>query len=52
MLMGFGIFNLVEGIVDHLVLGLHHVNESVPRGQWKYWDAAFLVWGASMLVGG
>jgi uncharacterized membrane protein len=33
LLMGFGIFNLVEGIVDHHLLGIHHVNETVPREQ-------------------
>lgn len=52
MLMGFGIFNLVEGIVDHHLLGLHHVNETVPQSQWIYWDLGFLVWGALMLAGG
>ena len=50
MLIGFGIFNIVEGIVDHHVLGLHHVNETVPREQWIYWDIGFLVWGAAMLA--
>ena len=44
LLMGFGIFNLVEGIVDHQILGLHHVNETVPASQWLYWDIGFLVW--------
>ena len=34
ILMGFGIFNLVEGVVDHHLLGIHHVNEKVPREQW------------------
>ena len=34
ILIGFGIFNLVEGIADHQLLGLHHVNETVPREQW------------------
>ena len=52
MLMGFGIFNLVEGIVNHQLLGIHHVNETVPQEQWMYWDMAFLVWGALMLAGG
>jgi uncharacterized membrane protein len=52
MLMGFGAFNLVEGLVNHQILGLHHVNETVPREQWVYWDVGFLVWGAAMLVGG
>jgi uncharacterized membrane protein len=50
MLMGFGIFNLVEGVVDHHLLGLHHVNETAPREQWFYWDIGFLLWGAAMLV--
>jgi uncharacterized membrane protein len=52
LLMGFGAFNLVEGIVDHQILGLHHVNETAPREQWIYWDMAFLAWGAAMLAGG
>jgi uncharacterized membrane protein len=52
MLIGFGLFNLVEGVVDHHLLGLHHVNETVPRTQWIYWDLGFLAWGAAMLVGG
>lgn len=52
MLIGFGIFNVVEGIVDHHLLGIHHVNETVPPEQWIYWDVGFLVWGALMLVGG
>lgn len=52
LLMGFGLFNLVEGLVDHHLLGLHHVNETVPREQWVYWDVGFLLWGAAMLAGG
>ena len=52
LLMGFGLFNLVEGLIDHQLLGLHHVNETVPPEQWIYWDLGFLAWGAAMLVGG
>ncbi|MES3025683.1 MAG: DUF2243 domain-containing protein [Pseudomonadota bacterium] len=52
MLVGFGSFNLVEGVVNHQLLGLHHVNETVARAQWIYWDMGFLAWGAAMLVGG
>jgi uncharacterized membrane protein len=32
LLIGFGLFNLVEGIVDHHLLGIHHVNETMPAG--------------------
>jgi len=52
MLLGFGLFNVVEGIIDHHLLGIHHVNETVPLAQWIYWDIGFLVWGALMLLGG
>jgi uncharacterized membrane protein len=52
MLMGFGLFNVVEGIINHHILGLHHVNETVPPSQWLWWDLGFLAWGATMLMGG
>ena len=52
MLIGFGIFNVVEGLIDHHLLGIHHVNETVPREHWIYWDVGFLIWGAAMIVGG
>jgi uncharacterized membrane protein len=52
LLLGWGIFNVVEGIIDHELLGVHHVNELVPLDRRIYWDIAFLVWGAAMLVGG
>ncbi len=52
MLVGFGMFNLVEGLINHQVLGIHHVNETVSRDQWIYWDVGFLIWGAAMVVGG
>lgn len=52
VLMGFGIFNLVEGVVDHHILGIHHVNETVPASQWIFWDIGFLLWGFVMLVSG
>jgi uncharacterized membrane protein len=52
LLMGFGLFNLIEGSISHLILGIHHVNETVPPGQWIWWDIGFLLWGAIMLAGG
>ena len=52
ILVGFGIFNVVEGVVNHHLLGIHNVNETVPREQWIYWNVGFLIWGAAMIVGG
>jgi uncharacterized membrane protein len=52
LLIGFGAFNVVEGLVDHQLLGVHHVNELVPAEDRIYWDVGFLAWGAAMLVAG
>jgi uncharacterized membrane protein len=52
LLTGWGLFNVIEGIVDHLMLGIHHVNETAPRQQWLWWDLAFLVWGGAMIAVG
>lgn len=49
-LMGFGLFNLVEGLVNHQLLGLHHVNETAPPDQWFLWDLGFLVSGVVLLA--
>jgi uncharacterized membrane protein len=50
MLVGWGLFNLVEGIVDHQLLGIHHVREGT--GHQTAWDLAFLAFGAALVVGG
>ncbi|CAA9261876.1 MAG: FIG028593: membrane protein [uncultured Chloroflexi bacterium] len=52
MLLGWGLFNTVEGLVDHHLLGIHHVNETVPPDQWLLWDVGFLLWGVAMVVAG
>jgi uncharacterized membrane protein len=52
LLLGWGAFNVVEGVVDHALLGMHHVNETVPLDQRGWWDLAFLAWGVVMLLAG
>jgi len=52
LLLGFGLFNLVEGGINHHLLGLHHVNETVSQQQWIWWDLGFLAWGGAMLGAG
>ena len=49
MLVGWGLFNLVEGLVDHHLLGIHHVRET---GNQTAWDLAFLALGALLISGG
>jgi uncharacterized membrane protein len=50
LLAGWGVFNLVEGLVDHQILGIHHVRDDLgaPLG----WDLAFLAFGAVLIGGG
>lgn len=50
MLAGWGAFNLVEGLVDHVVLGIHHVRDDLggPAG----WDLAFLALGGVQVLAG
>jgi len=48
ILTGFGTFKLIQGLVDHQLLSIHHVNETVLRTDWLYGDIAFLAWGGAM----
>jgi uncharacterized membrane protein len=50
VVLGFGLFNVVEGIIDHLLLGMHHMRMDVPDP--RSWDIGFLVVNAAILVGG
>lgn len=50
ILIGWGGFNIVEGIVNHHLLTLHHVRDD--KGGPLAWDLAFLAWGAVFLSTG
>ena len=47
--IGWGLFNLVEGVIDHHLLGIHHVR---PGPNQLSWDLAFLAFGVVLAVGG
>ncbi|WP_435018212.1 DUF2243 domain-containing protein [Tundrisphaera sp. TA3] len=47
--LGWGLFNLVEGLIDHQFLGIHHVVES---GNHRLWDLAFLGSGVALILAG
>ena len=49
MILGWGLFNLVEGLIDHHVLHVHHVVERLGVSGWDY---AFLGSGVLMLLVG
>jgi uncharacterized membrane protein len=50
LLAGWGAFNVVEGVIDHQLLGIHHVRDDLggPLG----WDLAFLALGVVLLAVG
>jgi uncharacterized membrane protein len=48
LILGWGVFNLVEGTIDHLILGIHHVRDLpvyVPM-----YDRLFLALGGVGLI--
>ena len=49
MVAGWGSFNVIEGLVDHYLLNLHHVR---PGPNQAAYDIAFLVFGALLAIGG
>jgi uncharacterized membrane protein len=50
LLTGWGAFNLVEGLIDHEILGIHHVRDDLggPIG----WDIGFLIFGLLLVIVG
>jgi len=47
--LGWGLFNVLEGVIDHQLLGIHHVHPGVGE---RAWDVAFLVFGAVQIAVG
>jgi len=47
--LGWGIFNLVEGLIDHEFLQIHHVIEA---GRHLLWDMLFLGSGFALILAG
>ena len=50
VLAGWGLFNLVEGVIDHQILGVHHVRDDL--GGPLAWDLGFLAVGLLQVAGG
>lgn len=50
LLVGWGLFNLIEGVIDHQFLGIHHVYEYAENK--LPFDLAFLAAGAILLIAG
>ncbi|HSD06235.1 DUF2243 domain-containing protein [Flavobacterium sp.] len=49
-LTGWGIFNLIEGIINHQILKLHNVREATANPE--LWNYGFLMFGITLLIAG
>ena len=49
LLIGWGAFNGIEGLIDHQILGIHHVH---PGEGELAWDIGFLLSGVAMAAAG
>jgi uncharacterized membrane protein len=47
ILFGWGVFNVVEGLLNHQILGVHHVRADAYQA---WWDAGFLVLGVVFML--
>ena len=47
LVAGWGFFNVVEGLIDHQLLGVHHVRHDL--GATLSWDIGFLVFGVILI---
>ncbi len=50
LLTGWGVFNVVEGVIDHQILGVHHVRDDL--GGPLSWDIGFLMFGVLLIAVG
>jgi uncharacterized membrane protein len=50
IVVGFGLFNVVEGVVDHQILGIHHVRDDL--GGPLSWDLGFLAVSCTLILAG
>lgn len=49
VLVGWGLFNMVEGTINHHILRIHHVRS----GEYQtLWDVGFLLLGLLLVIGG
>lgn len=48
LLLGCGLFNLFDSVLNHWLLGLHHIRQDPGVNELAY-DLGFFVWGAAMV---
>lgn len=49
LFLGWGLFNFIEGLIDHQLLGIHHVH---PGEHQLMWDLGFVGFGLLEIIAG
>jgi uncharacterized membrane protein len=49
LILGWGLFNVIEGVIDHQLLGVHHVH---PGQSELSWDLGFIAFGLLEIAAG
>lgn len=50
MLVGWGIFHVIDSLMFHWILNLHHIRQGVE--DWLFWDLAYLGMGVALILTG
>lgn len=49
LIMGWGLYNMVEGTINHILLAAHHLIEKAPLEEKLIWDMLFISSGIAMI---
>lgn len=52
MVLGWGLFNLIEGIINHHLLEVHHVIQRSVGTEQILWDLGFDASGVALIIVG
>jgi uncharacterized membrane protein len=52
LVLGWGAFNLADGIIDHHILGVHHIRDDLTGTAQLAWDIGFLIFGTGLVLTG
>jgi uncharacterized membrane protein len=47
--LGWGLFNVIEGVINHHIIAIHHVH---PGSHELPWDIGFVIFGATLVAAG
>ncbi len=52
LILGWGLFNCIEGFINHILLSVHHLTENSSSTKQFWWDVAYITFGIVLSVAG